>query len=131
MVAIHADYFVNWEWGAGFRGERCRGAIRYSSPSSSYIPSQYSGLKVDEDTAYHKFDLKEKLLCNGMGFCDYDSIEADFAGVFVSWKRLKGIAPVDSKESVLIVTRISDPQLRDRHVYLKTVPSQVPDKIPE
>jgi hypothetical protein len=105
--------------------------VRYSFPRSPYIPSKYSGLKVDEDAGYRAFEEKEKLLCNGMNLCDYDSIEADFTGTFVSWNRLKGIAPAESKESILIVTRISDPKLRDSEERLKTVPAEVPDKIPE
>ena len=131
-VMIHAYYFVNWEWGAGFQGQGCKGVpLRYSSPANPYIPSQYSRLKVNDDVEYREFAKKESLLCNGMGMgCDYDSIEADFAGVFVSWKHLKSLAP--SRESVLIVTQVSHPKLRDiEAAQLELTPVEVPDRIPE
>lgn len=133
-LTVHAHYFINWEWGTGLQGQGCKGVpVRYSTPASAYIPLQYSTLKIDQNAGYRAFKEKEKLLCNGMKLrCDYDTIEADFTGTFVSWKRLTGTAPVGRTESVLIVTRISDPKLREREAQRIREPAPtVPDKIPE
>jgi hypothetical protein len=134
-VTIQARYFADWEWGIGLQDDRCKGAVRYSSPISRYIPSQYSKLKIKEDVEYHEFEAKARLVCNGLDInsCDYGSIEANFTGTFVSWKRLKGISPMPSNESVLIVTEINNPKLREtsEHKLREAAPGDVPNKIPE
>jgi hypothetical protein len=94
------------------------------------VPANYAELRVQEDNAYRTFMKMRKNLCNGLeALCDFQSIEADFTGVFFAAEAATAGEEDSPSRGILSVTQIHEPKACFEEPMLQSIP--MPDHIPD